>query len=187
MENLAAYIIRASFSQRRMEYLPEQGKVIYHSKDGSVQKTYDAIEWLASMVSHLPLQGEQMVKYYGHYSNRARGERRKKNQDGTVPSLLDPDPSSKEARRNGSRLIRKIYEVDPLVCGNCRGIMRVVAVINDSNTVRQILEHLGLWLTNVRPTPRAQAPPATLAPHAVDSQLPAPGDDFSQLPPRGEG
>jgi len=31
-ENLARYIIRASFSQERMTYLPEGSKVIYESK-----------------------------------------------------------------------------------------------------------------------------------------------------------
>jgi hypothetical protein len=34
MENLARYIIRASFSQERMTYLHYEGKVIYQSKDG---------------------------------------------------------------------------------------------------------------------------------------------------------
>jgi len=33
MENLARYIIRASFSQERMTYIPEESKVIYQSKD----------------------------------------------------------------------------------------------------------------------------------------------------------
>ncbi len=111
MENLAAYIVRASFSPKRMKYCAEQGKVLYRSKDAREHKTYDALEWLAAMVSHLPLKGEQLVKYYGHYSNRARGERRKKGQDpATPPPLLDPDLSSKEARRTWSHLIRKIYE-----------------------------------------------------------------------------
>ena len=33
MENLTRYIIRASFSQERMTYIPEESKVIYQSKD----------------------------------------------------------------------------------------------------------------------------------------------------------
>jgi hypothetical protein len=32
MENLARYIIRASFSQERMQYLPEPSKVVYWAK-----------------------------------------------------------------------------------------------------------------------------------------------------------
>jgi len=32
MENLARYIIRVSFSQERMQYLDQEGKVIYTAK-----------------------------------------------------------------------------------------------------------------------------------------------------------
>lgn len=67
MENLARYIIRASFSQERMTYLPEESKVIYQSKDGKDQRTFEALEWLAAMCSHIPNRGEQMVRYYGYY------------------------------------------------------------------------------------------------------------------------
>ena len=49
MENLAGYIIRASFSQERMTYLPDESKVVYRSKDGKSEKTFDALEWLAAM------------------------------------------------------------------------------------------------------------------------------------------
>jgi len=65
LENLAAYLIRTSFSQERMEYLPEEAMVIYRSKDGKDKKTYDALEWIAAMGTHMPLRGEQMVRYFG--------------------------------------------------------------------------------------------------------------------------
>jgi len=45
MENLARYIIRASFSQERMSYVPEEAKVVYRSKDGKEEKVFDALEW----------------------------------------------------------------------------------------------------------------------------------------------
>jgi len=38
MENIARYIIRASFSQERMNYIPEESKVSYQSKDGKDEK-----------------------------------------------------------------------------------------------------------------------------------------------------
>ena len=65
MENLARYIIRASFSQERMAYIPEESKVIYQSKDRKEEKVFDALEWIAAMCSHVPNKGEQMVRYYG--------------------------------------------------------------------------------------------------------------------------
>ena len=71
MESLARYIIRASFSQERMTYIPVHessdrvSKVIYASKDGKTSKTFDALDWLAQLVTHIPNKGEQMVRYYG--------------------------------------------------------------------------------------------------------------------------
>jgi Putative transposase len=64
------YIIRASFSQERMMYVPAhdsadgKAKVIYESKDGKTSKTFDALDWLAQLVTHIPNLGEQMVRYY---------------------------------------------------------------------------------------------------------------------------
>ena len=58
MENLARYIIRASFSQERMTYIQDDAKVVYQSKDGREEKVFDALEWLAAMCSHVPGKGE---------------------------------------------------------------------------------------------------------------------------------
>ena len=63
MENLARYIIRASFSQERMQYLAEPSKVVYRAKDGTEEKAFDALQWLAAMCSHIPDRGEQMVRH----------------------------------------------------------------------------------------------------------------------------
>jgi hypothetical protein len=46
--------IRASFSQERMTYIPEESKVVYQSKDGKEEKIFDALEWIAAMCSHPP-------------------------------------------------------------------------------------------------------------------------------------
>ena len=59
-------------------------------------KVFDALEWIAAMCSHVPNKGEQMVRYYGYYSNVSRDKRKKQNQDGMILSILEPDgPSSK--------------------------------------------------------------------------------------------
>jgi hypothetical protein len=58
MENLARYVVRASFSQERMTYLPDESQVVYRSKDGKEERIFDALEWLAAMCSHVPNKGE---------------------------------------------------------------------------------------------------------------------------------
>jgi len=70
------------------------------------EKIFDALEWLAAMCSHVPNKGEQMVRYCGYYSNVCRGQRKKANEDGLVPCILQPDESSKEYRKNWARFTR---------------------------------------------------------------------------------
>jgi len=162
MENLARYIIRASFSQERMHYLEQEGKVIYTAKarhghrsgDGRASKTFSALEWLAAMCSHIPNRGEQMVRYYGYYSNVSRGKRKETGTDDALPCILEPVGHLKTLRKNWARLIQKIYEVDPLVCPKCQGIMRIISFIEDRQVIRNILTHLGLWLFRSRPPPK---------------------------------
>ena len=148
MENLARYIVRASFSQERMAYIREESKVVYQSKDGKSEKVFDALEWLAAMCSHVPNKGEQMVRYYGYYSNVARGKRKKAEEDDLIPSILESEGSSKEYRKNWARLIQKIYEVDPLTCPKCSGIMKVISVIEDKDVTRLHMHSIGYLLTS---------------------------------------
>jgi len=73
-----------------MTYHRETGQVEYRAKDNSQTKVFDAVEWLAAMCSHVPSKGEQMVRYYGYYSNVARGKRKKAAVDDQVPCILEP-------------------------------------------------------------------------------------------------
>ena len=72
-----------------------------------------------------------------------------------APVIEDDSPSGREARRCWSRLIRKIYEVDPLRCPECGSAMKIAAFIEEAAVIRRILEHLRLW--EERP-PRAPPP-----------------------------
>jgi hypothetical protein len=148
--------------------------IIYQSKDGKAEKVFDALEWLAAMCSHVPNKGEQMVRYYGHYSNVARGKRKMQDEDELIPSILEPDDSSKERRKNWARLIQKIYEVDPLTCPKCSGAMKVISVIEDEEVVKKILRHLDLWDVNPRPPPGTR-----LGAEKTETII---DDLFSQLP-----
>jgi hypothetical protein len=65
-------------------------------------------------------------------------------QDELIPYILEPDKSSKERRKNWSRLIQKIYEVDPLICPKCSGEMKVISVIEDEEVIKKILKNLNL-------------------------------------------
>jgi len=50
-------------------------------------------------------------------------------------------------------MIRKVYEVDPLVCPKCGGRMKVVTVLTDYAVVDRIIDHLRLTFVAERPPP----------------------------------
>jgi hypothetical protein len=107
IENLARYIIRASFSQERMKYLADEGTVIYLAKDGKARKVFDAPEWLTAMCSHVTNPREQMVRYYGYYSNVTRGKRKKFAEDDAVPYITHQTGPWWRARKAGPGRFRK--------------------------------------------------------------------------------
>ena len=174
MENLARYIIRASISQERMKYLDQEGKIVYASKDGALSKEFPALEWMANICSHIPNPGQQMVRYYGFYSNASRGKRLKEECDNMVPSISESLGTGKTFRRNWARLIQKIYEIDPLVCPKCQGAMKIISFISEGAVIEKILKHLGLWLIQPRPPPPRSVKEAC---EAVESSLDASSSD----------
>jgi len=46
-----------------MNYIREESKVIYKSKGGTNTKEFDAVDFIASLASHIPNMGEQTVRY----------------------------------------------------------------------------------------------------------------------------
>ena len=114
MENLARYIIRASFSSERLSYMASGSRVIYKSKDGTNTREFNAVDFIASITSHILNKNEQMVRYLGYYSNVCRGRRKK--QGMTESDYVIEKDGYKGASKSWARLIKKIYEVDPLIC-----------------------------------------------------------------------
>jgi len=96
------------------------------------------------MCSHVPNRGEQMVRYYGYYSNVSRGKRKKEEQDAIIPYIIKEAGVSPEKRKAWARLIQKICEVDPLTCPTFRGAMKIIAFIEKEEVIKKILKHLDL-------------------------------------------
>jgi hypothetical protein len=60
------------------------------SKNAKTTKTFDALDWLAQWVAHIPNKSESAgARYYGFYSNKLRGLRKKAGTDDQVPALIE--------------------------------------------------------------------------------------------------
>jgi len=154
---VARYVERGPLSLEKLSMVDDL--VVYTTKEGSTHE-FDALEFLALLSSHIPNTYESITRYYGYYSCRARGERKKL----APPSdNIDDLPESEyPPSSHWARCIKQVYEVDPLECPRCKAEMRIIAFVQDPLEVKKIMDSLGL--------PRFRAPPQIPeAPSADDS------------------
>jgi hypothetical protein len=152
-ERVGKYMIRPLLSLERLSLDERTGKVCYrYGKDRGEVERMDYLEFIARVVSHIPDKGQVTVRYYGLYANAQRGKVKKASlmpvSLGMMEEELRPIPS-----KGWAEMIRKVYEVDPLVCPKCGGMMKVIAFLTDYAVVDRIIHHLKLTFLAERPPP----------------------------------
>jgi len=60
-----------------------------------------------------------------------------------------------------ARLIKRVYEVDPLCCSQCGGQMKIISFIerHQADVIERILRHCGRWEGPIRTLATARGPP----------------------------
>ena len=107
----------------------------------------------------------------------------------TTSVANDEEPRHRAAARYlGAMLLARIYEAFPLACPICHAEMRIIAFIDEADTVKKILEHIGESSQPPRIAPARGPPPWEAAgaeqagndPPWDASAQPAPEIDFDQ-------
>ncbi len=176
VERLAQYRIRCPFSLSRLVKLTKTGEVVYKAEKDTCRAFPDPqrellesgtkwnfqilspLDFLAEFTQHIPPKGAHLVRYYGWYSNKARGMRKKAAEAAAKASreAVAAQPTTSRASQTWAMFIKRVYEVDPLECPKCGGAMKVVAFIEppQADVIEKILRHCGLWQVS-RPPPGA--------------------------------
>jgi hypothetical protein len=157
---VARYMVRCPISLARLVWRDQAPKVLYREHDAGVAEKIDACDFVARVLTHVPDPRRHVVHYYGAYSNVSRGKRRKS--AALLQSAAEEPENLTPAQRNGggrAEMIRRVYEIDPLVCPECGGEMRVVAFITDPPVIKKILDHLARRARATR-APPSPAPAA---------------------------
>jgi hypothetical protein len=134
-------------------------------------RAFEALYFVARLLAHDPDPRRHLVHYYGAYSNVVRGKLKARDlaqkseplapgpgEDAPPPACTSPSLAA--LRRGSAQLLRRVYEVDPLACPRCRGVMRVVSFITEGRVIRRILDHLG---ASARRATQERAPPPAAA------------------------
>jgi len=146
-------MIRPLLSLERLSLDEQEGKVCYRYGEGAEElERMDYLDFIARVTSHIPDKGQVTVRYLGLYANAHRGKVRKGQPD-KHPFIIIEEESPRIPRRGWAEMIRKVHEVDPLLCPQCGGQMRIIAFLTDYAVVDRIIKHLKLTFVAERPPP----------------------------------
>jgi hypothetical protein len=191
IERLMQYMTRCPFSISRLVKVSKDGTVLYKAEkhacrafpllagDGmrpGAKRNYEVLsplDFLAEFTQHIPPKGSHLVRYYGWYSNKSRGLRLKAARAAAPQPAVAAQEGSAPARPcnfTWAKLIKRVYEVDPLICPECGTTMKVVSFIEppQQDVIEKILKHCGLWEEPARGPP---AQGATVDRHNVEHAL----------------
>jgi len=80
--------------------------------------------------------------------------------DAPRDDLAEPSPSASRARRRWAALIKRVWQVDPLLCPRCGSTMKIVSFIEATqpDVIDRILTHCGLPQEPPRAPPQPPSP-----------------------------
>ena len=146
-------MVRCPFSLSRLVKVTDTGQVVYKAEKQACQAFPDPyaddlkagayrnfqvlspLDFLAEFTQHIPPKGSHLIRYYGWYSNKSRGMRKKAEADKSNEPLAEEAAASRSSQ-TWAMLIKRVYEVDPLSCPQCGGQMKVVAFIEPPHKAR---------------------------------------------------
>jgi hypothetical protein len=152
-ERVGKYMIRPLLSLERLSFSEKEGQACYrYGKEAKEMERMDYLEFVARVTSHIPDKGQVTIRYYGLYANAHRGKVKKASLE-TFPLRMVEDDLRRLPAKGWAEMIRKVYEVDPLVCPQCGATMKIIAFLTDYAVVDRIINHLKLTFVADRPPP----------------------------------
>ena len=77
-ESLVEYIARPPIPLKKIRYEPFKGRVLFHTTYSEYSKQnvhlFDALDFLAELTQHIPPRGLQLIRRYGLYASRTKGQ-----------------------------------------------------------------------------------------------------------------
>jgi len=145
---LARYLKRNPVALERMEIRESGGeptlRIIKSLDEPEIYQDFSPLDFLAELSQHIPDTFEQTTRYFGLYSARTRGVREKSEPEPVTLGVMLPEDEPRRPSSSWARLIKKVYEVDPLLCPRCGEQMKIIAFIQQESEIKKICNNLGL-------------------------------------------
>jgi len=170
-ERLCRYISRPAVAVPRLS-LSSTGKVVYTLKtpyrDGTTQVAFEPVDFVARLAALVPKPRVNLTRYHGVLApnHRWRGlvtpARRGKGAK-PVSNAEVRSTAERHAAMTWAQRLKRVFNIDIVVCARCGGSIRVIACIEDQDVIERILAHLRDKEQNTPALPHL-APPTRASP-----------------------
>ena len=166
--SICAGVARPPFAAERLSLTPD-GRVVHELRrawrDGTTHVVFEPMAFLERLAALVPPPRVHQQTYHGVLAPSSSwrddivpGE--------SLPHHSDPSGAGESSGASArpphrylwSELMRRVFGVDVLRCGQCRSRRRLVSLITERSVIVRILAHLGLD-TDPPPIQPARAPP----------------------------
>jgi len=169
LEQICNYVARPPIAQDRLIQRAD-GNLLYKLKrpydDGTEYLLFSPLELLEKLASLIPRPRINTIRYHGILAPHARlrakivptPEKNDEPEKNIESQNSDEKDRKTDKRLSWCKLLARVFNIDISTCPICGQKLKVIAAINDSNTIEKILSHLDLPTTPPTIAP-ARAPP----------------------------
>jgi hypothetical protein len=171
LERLLRYASRGPISNERLSLLPDgriRHKLKRRWKDGTKAVIYEPMELMERLAALVPPPRFNILRYYGVLAPASSLRRYIVPQVPAHPGCPaaeegKPKRNTKQKNYSWAQLLKRVFEVDVLICPRCGSKMRVLCAIHQPDAIQKILTCLGL--------PSRAPPIAPARPVVVEDRL----------------
>ena len=112
-----------------------------------MMRSFTPLEFLAELSTQVPRVFEQLTRFFGVYSLRTRGKKRREErfkkllQNNFEP--LDSPLPSRPLSQSWARCMKLVFEINPLACPKCGSTMKIKAFLQNPNEIERLCINLG--------------------------------------------
>ena len=173
LERLCSYVAPPPIASERLS-LDDDGRVRLELRrpfrDGTTHVSFDPLTFIERLAALVPRPRVHQFTYHGVLAPAAAwrsaivpvAPEREGGESCAHGDASDPvDPDERERASRWARLMKRVFDVDVLVCDHCGGPRRIIAFVTERRVVQRILGHLGLpteppAIRPARPPPGAE-------------------------------
>jgi hypothetical protein len=179
LEVLCRYLLRPAVTLDRVRWREGDEHVEWtlsrpqlRWSDGTTSLLFKPLDFLARLAVLIPKPYVNEIAYHGVLAPAARwraevvagapkagGVRRPRRPCEDDDDASDSDMEVRARRLDWAQLLWRSFTTDVLTCATCGGRRKVLALVQDPNSIKAILTHLGLSSRRAPPATKPRGPP----------------------------